>query len=179
MNHLLLTGYPGCGKTTVVCRVAELLSTLQPVGFYTREMRDGDTRLGFTIRTLDGAEYVMAQKGLKSKHRVGKYGVDVGAVDRVAADVRSKLALNRALVIIDEVGKMECFSKEFRSLVLEVLDSNALLLATVAARGNKFIEYLKSLPKVRVIEVSTKNRNDLPQKLSAEIRAGVQTERRR
>jgi len=159
--------------------VAELLSTLQPVGFYTREMRDGGTRLGFTLTTLDGAECIMARKGLKSKYRVGKYGVDVGAVDRVAADVRSKLASSPALVIIDEIGKMECFSKEFRSLVLEVLDSSAFLLATVAARGNKFIEYIKSLPKVRVIEVSTKNRDDLPQKLAAEIRAGIQTERTR
>ena len=179
MDNLLLTGYPGCGKTTVVCRVAELVSDLQPVGFYTQEMRDGGTRVGFTLTTFDGAECVMAQKGLKSKHRVGKYGVDVGAVDRVAADVRSKLTSSPGLVIIDEIGKMECFSKEFRSLVLEVLDSRAVLLATVAARGNKFIEYVKSLPKVRVIEVSTRNRDDLPQKLAAEIPAGVKTELRR
>ena len=38
-KNLLLTGPPGCGKTTVVRRVIHQLSHLRLAGFYTEEMR--------------------------------------------------------------------------------------------------------------------------------------------
>jgi len=37
----LLTGRPGCGKTTVLRAAAQKLASFHPVGFYTEEIRAG------------------------------------------------------------------------------------------------------------------------------------------
>lgn len=50
---ILLTGDPGCGMTTLIQRVLADLS-LPVGGFYTQEVREGRTRKGFEIITLDG-----------------------------------------------------------------------------------------------------------------------------
>lgn len=39
INAILLTGPPDCGKTSVLCRLAEWLGDLRLAGFYTQEVR--------------------------------------------------------------------------------------------------------------------------------------------
>ncbi|MBU4398537.1 MAG: nucleoside-triphosphatase, partial [Planctomycetes bacterium] len=46
-KNLLLTGPPGCGKTTVVRRVIERLCDHRLAGFYTKEIRQQGSRVGF------------------------------------------------------------------------------------------------------------------------------------
>ena len=49
---ILLTGRPGCGKTTLIQRV--LMMYEGPAdGFYEREIREGGVRLGFETATQD------------------------------------------------------------------------------------------------------------------------------
>jgi nucleoside-triphosphatase len=43
----LLTGPPGCGKTTVIRRLVEQLGDLRQAGFYTQEIRERGQRVGF------------------------------------------------------------------------------------------------------------------------------------
>ena len=69
----LLTGRPGIGKTTAICRLAELLADRRLAGFTTEEVRVGGTRRGFKIETFDGREGVLADVGLRSRWRVGRY----------------------------------------------------------------------------------------------------------
>lgn len=40
-RNMLITGPPGSGKTTVICRLLELLPLGAVAGFYTEEIRDG------------------------------------------------------------------------------------------------------------------------------------------
>ena len=47
MKNLLLTGFPGCGKTTVLERVAKHLGDLRLAGFVTLELREHGQRVGF------------------------------------------------------------------------------------------------------------------------------------
>ena len=54
VRNVLLTGAPGCGKTTVICRVIELLGDLRLAGFYTQEIRNRDQRVGFQAIGLSG-----------------------------------------------------------------------------------------------------------------------------
>jgi len=111
MKALLLTGRPGIGKTTVIRRVAEALRAERIAGFFTEELRSRGERVGFRIVTLDGRRQPMAGVDLRSPHRVGRYGVDVAAIDALA---EATLAPEAAEVfLVDEIGKMECASRTF------------------------------------------------------------------
>ncbi|MCL6508666.1 MAG: AAA family ATPase, partial [Bryobacteraceae bacterium] len=52
-QNFLLTGPPGCGKTTVLRRVVELLGDLRLAGFYTEEIRERGRRVGFRAAGLN------------------------------------------------------------------------------------------------------------------------------
>ena len=59
-NNFLLTGRPGCGKTTVVRRVVERLSGQCLAGFYTQEVRESGRRVGFEAVGLAGSRMMLA-----------------------------------------------------------------------------------------------------------------------
>jgi len=56
---------------------------------------------------------------------------------------------------------MECFSDRFRELVVAALNSDRAVLATIALRGNRFIESLKARPDITLLRVTQQNRNQL------------------
>jgi nucleoside-triphosphatase len=64
-------------------------------------------------------------------------------------------------VVIDEIGKMECFSEKFRTLITGILDSDRLLIATVSLKGSGFIAEIKKRDDVKLIEISEENRDSL------------------
>jgi len=158
---LLLTGVPGVGKTTVLRRVNDALAGQRIRGFLTDEIRSGrGERLGFRIETLDGRTARLAGAGLRSPHKVGRYGVDVGALDAVGVPA---LALDeRAIYLIDEIGKMECLSRAFTDAVARLLDSPSPVIATVAQRGTGFIGDVKRHPRAELWEVTRANREAMP-----------------
>lgn len=158
---LLLTGTPGSGKTTVVRRVVERLSDTRIRGFTTEEIRKGGERLGFRIETFEGESAVLAHVSIRSDYRVSRYGVDVAALDRC---VGTALALSPKadVYLVDEIGKMECFSDRFVDAVEKLLEARRLLVATVALRGGGFIERVKRRPDVEAWSVTRGNRDEMP-----------------
>lgn len=161
---LLLTGAPGAGKTTVFLRALEKLPRLRVVGFFTREIRDDrGRRAGFEAVALPAGDgVVIAHARLPGPPRVGRYGVDVGAVDALA---RGALALREDvdLYAVDEIGKMECLSAAFVKGMRRILASPAPLLATVGAHGGGLIREAKAHPEAEVWEVTRANRGSLPE----------------
>src|ERR671934_930683 len=158
---LLITGVPGMGKTTVLRRVKNLLAGKPLRGFLTDEIRSerGD-RQGFRIQTLDDRTARLAGVGLRSPNRVGRYGVDLAALEAVAVPA---LALEEgAVYLIDEIGKMECLSGAFTDAVARLLDSACPVIATVAQRGKGFIAEVKRHPRAESWEVTRANRDAMP-----------------
>ena len=83
-RRILLTGPPGCGKTTVAGKVADILRN-GASGFYTEEIRDAKKqRTGFRVVTLDGKRGELADKFSVHGPRVGSYRVNVESFERVA-----------------------------------------------------------------------------------------------
>ena len=111
-KNILITGSPGIGKTTLVKRLFEKLAVLNPVGFYTEEIREGGIRRGFRLVSHDGREGILSHVDIRSPFKVGKYRVDVSGFDRFL-DTLSISKSDSGLVILDEIGKMECFSRKF------------------------------------------------------------------
>ncbi|MBI2317275.1 MAG: AAA family ATPase [Betaproteobacteria bacterium] len=169
-TSLLLTGAPGVGKTTLVRRVAEGLGVLRAAGFYTEERRNrAGEREGFELIGFDGSRATLARVGLAGP-RVGKYSVDVAAVDAAAARL---FAPNLAadLYLVDEIGKMECLSPAFIAAARRLLESPRPVVATVALKGEGFIAEVKQRADVRLVVVTHADRDSLPDEVLAWIEA--------
>jgi nucleoside-triphosphatase len=158
--RVLLTGPPQCGKTTVVHRVVEAFSG-RAAGFYTREVRVAGRRVGFEIVTLAGEVAWLSHVDFPGLPRVGKYGVDLEALHRVALPNLTP-APGIDLIVVDEVGKMECLSPRFVAAVEGLWSAAVPLLITVAQKGGGFIARIKGLPGARVLTVNPGNRGLLP-----------------
>ncbi|MBW2153008.1 MAG: AAA family ATPase [Deltaproteobacteria bacterium] len=131
LKHIFVTGMPGVGKTTLMKKLLQHLSGLQPIGFYTEEIREKGTRKGFKLLSPDGTERILAHVHIKSSVRVGKYGVDIAGFEAFLDAIRLDKK-DASLVIIDEIGKMECHSKKFRDMVIKLLRSDKTIIATIA-----------------------------------------------
>ena len=145
----LITGPPGCGKTTVLRKVISQLACTAG-GFYTQEIREGGRRVGFKLVTLDGREATMSHVNFPKTFRVGKYGVDLAVIDGLGVRCVQDAVAQGGVVVIDEIGPMEVLSENFRAAVLEVLQSDIPLLGTIVRRKFAFAEYIKSLPNVEI-----------------------------
>ncbi len=91
---------------------------------------------------------------------MGKYGVNLDHIDQIA--VRSMVPANAdEIVVIDEIGKMECFSFLFRQTLLNVLDSDNSVLGSIAMKGDKFIQKIREREDVLLIHITESNRDKL------------------
>jgi nucleoside-triphosphatase len=169
MNNLLITGVPGVGKTTFISRLSKALEELRPTGFITREIRDSGTRVGFEIAGFDGSHRLLSHIDITSRYRVGKYGVDIDGFEEYLAMLDLE-GTGNSPVIIDEIGKMECYSPLFRDIVVGLLESDRLFIATIARKGTPFIESIKERKDVLLFEVTRENRDNLVLYLMKEIR---------
>ena len=162
---LLITGTPGVGKTTVIRRVAERLEPERTRGFYTEEIREAGERHGFRLAGFEGTRRVIAHTAFPHAHRVGKYGVDVAALDEAAALLRPDPAAR--VYLVDEIGKMECLSERFVAAMRALVSGETPVVATVGARGGGFIAEVKRAPRCELWEVTRANRDALPARILA------------
>ena len=157
---ILITGFPGAGKTTLFMRLVEKLRHLKPVGFYTAEIRKHGKRRGFRLNSLDGRTGILAHVDFRTGYRVGKYGVDVAGFEAFMGPL-SVLFPKSGLVMIDEIGKMECLSDVFTNIINDILYSETPLIATIAQKGGRFIAEVKNRPHVQLIKLTRENQDIL------------------
>jgi nucleoside-triphosphatase len=169
-EKILLTGRPGCGKTTLIKRITTDLAH-RAGGFYTEEMREAGARVGFRLVTLDGAKAVFAHVDFKSPERIGKYRLDLSAVEAVGVKALWEAVRERRVVVIDEIGPMEIRSALFRDAVIEALDSGAPVLATIVARSVPFADAIKKRTDVTLMEIRPDNRERLASELADKFRS--------
>lgn len=159
---LLLTGLPGIGKTTVIQKVLSSIE-IGAGGFYTHEVRREGRRVGFSLKTLEGEEGILAHIDNRGGYRVGRYGVDIDRFEVVVLPAMERALQEKELIVIDEIGKMELFSQAFQEMVMRVLDQDERHLLGVIHQGrDPFAVSVKRRGDVEVISVSHTNRDDLP-----------------
>jgi nucleoside-triphosphatase len=158
-KNIFLTGAPSSGKTTVIKKVIAALK-MPLKGFYTEEERNEGRRVGFMMHTLDGRKGYLAHQDIPSEFHIRRYGVSIPNIENIA--IPAIAPAPGFLIILDEIGKMECFSPKFREAALRALDSPNPVLGTITLGGTDFIQEVKNRSDLEIFEVTLENRDALP-----------------
>jgi nucleoside-triphosphatase len=142
MKNILITGAPGVGKTRFIMRLNEIFKEFNPAGFYTDDIREEGVKTGVELFALNGDSRVFAHITLKSKHSIGKFKVDIKGFESFLDGIVLR-AKKTGLYIIDEIGKMECKSRKFSKYIIEFLNSDKLVIASITEKATGLINDIK------------------------------------
>lgn len=136
------------------------------------EIREDGNRVGFEIVDLVTDERaVMAHVDFDSP-AVGKYGVDVDAVDRLFRRALSTAVDGCDCVVIDEIAPMQLESDRFVTATQRALESGTPVLAAIAVHdSDPFLETVRSRDDVTTFEVTPETRDAIPADLLEWIRS--------
>ena len=101
---------------------------------------------------------MLAHKNIKGRRRVGNYGVNIDDIDHIA--VPSMIPTQPGeIVVIDEIGKMECMSPLFTKTLLEILNSQHRVIGSIGQKGTRFMQEIKQRDNIVLIRISEETRN--------------------
>ncbi|CAK7355560.1 unnamed protein product [Dovyalis caffra] len=160
------------------------------------EIREGSERAGFEVVTLDGREALLSSTTISTLAvsilvfaatfcivrlgspesirwpTVGKYKVDIASFEALALP-ELQVREDTDLFIIDEVGKMELFSSSFFPAVLNVLESNIPLLASIPipkfGRDIPAVARLRNHPGAKIFTLSPSNRDAVKEQVYTQL----------
>jgi nucleoside-triphosphatase len=170
ITNQLLTGAPGCGKTTVLKQVVEQLGDLRLAGFLTMELREHGQRVGFESVGLGGRRAILAHVQFRSPVSFGRYGVEPDRLVPLIEEELDRPAGTVDVFLFDEIGKMECHCPQFILAMRRLLSEPVSAVATIALRGGGFIAEVKNRPDVQIVEVTQVNRQALPARIAAWVK---------
>ncbi len=167
-GRIAITGRPGVGKTTLIERVLEQLPG-KAGGLVTREVRKCGHRIGFALVDLDsGEERLFARVGTAGD-KMGRYVVDVRAIEELGIPAIHRAIETRELVVIDEIAPMELRAAGFVAAVERALASDkALLIATHANATHPIAD--RARQELQLVRVKLSNRDALVDVVAALLR---------
>jgi nucleoside-triphosphatase len=161
------------GKTTVLTKTVDELRRrgFKVGGVVSSEFRKNGERVGFKIVDLgDGREGWLASIRQHTGPRIGKYLVCLEDIESVGAKAIQNAVAEADVVVIDEVGPMELLSLTFRDAIVKALDSGKPVLGTIHHNATlPLVTAIKKRTDVKIIEVTTSNRDELPALVTQEI----------
>ncbi|MFX1304278.1 MAG: nucleoside-triphosphatase [Promethearchaeota archaeon] len=162
-KKVLITGPPRCGKSTLISQLIDYYNNKKNYiiyGFLTPEIRESGNRIGFDILDIySGKRSQLSRVGnFKTKHMVGKYNVFIEEFDNYLNNALNLEGKSVDLVIIDEIGKMELFSKKFQDFIKQIFSSDVSILASIGLKlQHPLKDYLLNLPSVVILKLNRQN----------------------
>lgn len=172
-KNIFITGAPSSGKTTVIKKVIKLLD-VDAQGFYTEEVRLDNKRIGFLMCSLEGKKGYLAHQNISSEYHIRRFGVSIENIESIAVPAITPKA--KEVIIIDEIGKMECFSPKFILAAKKALDCPNIVVGTITLGGSDFITEVKQRNDIEIIEANLNNRNELPILIINKVRELIATD---
>ena len=166
-----ITGMPSVGKTQTIIKIITFLqdSGYTVGGMITEPIIEKKKRIGFHVVDWQTKQKeVFAHIDFDSKEKVGKYGVNIEALDKVGIPAIMN-AINDPtinIIVIDEIGKMEMMSERFCEVVIEAMDSDKPIMVTLHKKSRSpLLQDVRRRDDIRILEVTHVNRNLLPYKI--------------
>ncbi|MCS7134352.1 MAG: NTPase [Candidatus Pacearchaeota archaeon] len=128
---IFVTGFPGCGKTTLILSLINDLKERKKIaGVVTTEIREKNRRRGFLIKDIaSNKEEILASTNGKGP-KIGKYHVNIEGINKMVKETEKSIE-KAEILIIDEIGKMEFFSDAFKEMISKIIDSEKNVVATL------------------------------------------------
>ena len=166
-----ITGMPSVGKTDTLLKIIEALEEHGYVveGMITEPIIEKKKRVGFYVTDWQSKERgVFAHIDFETKEKIGKYGVDIHALESIGVPAIGKAITDAEVdvIVIDEIGKMEMLSEKFCEMVVEALDSDKPIMVTLHKKSRTpLLQDVRRRDDIRILEVTPVNRNLLPYKI--------------
>lgn len=171
---ILITGPPRCGKSTLISKSLDYFSEKNYTihGFLTPEVREEGKRIGFDIKDIYSKEHrKLARIGnYKTKYKLGKYSVFVEELEEMISKLEIIEFKKIDLLVIDEIGKMELYSKKFQNFIRNIFSSDVTILATIGLKLKHPIkDFILNLPNVKKINLTRQNFQETYQEIVSMI----------
>jgi nucleoside-triphosphatase THEP1 len=189
MMKILISGPPGCGKTTLLSAVVENFArendSVFAGGFLCFEkVNESGKREAFTVKTATGESGEFMRKmeqftnavstelvSWSSDFWVGKYRVNVDVIEQVmCSELERCVTANPSLVYIDEIGRAQASSKRFIEGIQTLFASEIPIIASIVQEDYDWNIVFKRDRNVFLITVDDKNRDYLETVICAALR---------
>ena len=166
-----ITGMPSVGKTDTLLKIIAALEEHGYIveGMITEPIVEKKKRVGFYVTDWQTKDReVFAHVDFETKDKIGKYGVDIHALEAIGVPAIEKAIIDTEVnvIVIDEIGKMEMLSEKFCVMVIEALDSDKPIMVTLHKKSRTpLLQDVRRRDDIRILEVTPVNRNLLPYKI--------------
>jgi nucleoside-triphosphatase len=153
---IFLTGDAGVGKSTILHRLIKSEAIIA-AGFKTFCV---GKNVFISKFNSDKEKYVVGIRDISINKPIGftekfdNYGVKI-------LDESLKIINNIDLFIMDEIGIMEEDAKKFQRKIIEILNMDLNVLGVIKNKKNKFLDKIKENNEIKIINVTTKNREKI------------------
>ncbi len=169
---ILITGPPKSGKSTLIQNlIKNLKGEFELSGFLTPEVRKNGKRIGFDVEDINSnMKLPLARKGAySSQYKLGSYNVFIDKFNqylnetiRPALDKLDLKENKKTILIIDEIGKMELYSRLFQTMLKTIFNSEICIIATIGQKMKHPIkDFILNIPSIKLFKVSHNNQEEI------------------
>lgn len=163
--NVFVTGQPGVGKTSLVLNAVKKLPQDAVAGFYTLEARNPKTgeKIGLDVETFAGERAPLSRLRRGCGPKVGKYYFALEAFEKTVLPLLTPSKAIK-LHVVDEVGRMELQSDQFKENLMALLASPQVavfgsLPACRFGHDLPFVEAIKKRPDTAILTLTKSNRD--------------------